>query len=596
MRCVRVVPSVPTFALDNGFWYSATEAQAPLLEVGSLVRVPLSGRRVRGFVVEVGDRPPQGLKPVAAISMPAPVFDQPLLSALQWAAQRYVAPLAVLLERSTPPNLVRRSGFQPSKPVELLATGPAHPLGALAAGAATGKRHPPVALIERWSNLDWMEGLARPQLAAHRSMMVVTATAEEAAFLHETCRDLFGEERSVLVTPDRSEAENTAAWMAAQAGGVVVIGTPRLAGWKVKDLTVAAVVEEGRRAMKDRQTPTIHVRDLLRTRARFGRHNLVFVGPTPSLETLAGGASPVRMSRRAWPPVEIADRNEEPPLPGVVGHQAMAAIRAVVARSGSVFVFAHRRGYAPAVRCDKCRSLRRCPNCGSRPEAAPDCPRCDFRLGPCSDCGHDRFVPLGAGVGRVVEELRRTWREGVAAAPDVAPVVVGSEADLAGLAAVDLAVAVDADGLILGSHFRAGEEALRILARLAGRVAPGSGKRALVQTGLPSHPVVVALRKGDPLVFLEAEMEQRRQLGFPPSSELMVVEMRGTVPAGAEDAIRAAAGKAVVMGPAPRPERRWRWLVQGGDLTSFRHDLRPLVQRWRDSGTTVRIDTDPIDL
>jgi primosomal protein N' (replication factor Y) len=172
---------------------------------------------------------------------------------------------------------------------------------------------------------------------------------------------------------------------------------------------------------------------------------------------------------------------------------------------------------------------------------------------------------------------------------------VGSEADLAGLAPVDLAVAVDADGLILGSHFRAAEEALRVLARLAGRVGPGAERRALIQTSLPEHPVIVALRRGDPIGFLESELEQRRRMGFPPAAELMIVEMRGTVPEQAEGALRIAAEEATVMGPAPR-RGGLRWLIQGNDLTRFRHDLRPLVQRWRDAGATVRIDTDPLEL
>jgi primosomal protein N' (replication factor Y) len=452
-----------------------------------------------------------------------------------------------------------------------------------------------VALIERWTHLEWLETISRPIISQERSLMVVAATGEEAESLHRAASQVVGEERVALVSPHRSEAENTSAWCAAQVGGRLVVGTPRLAAWRVESLALAAVVEEGRRAMKDRQTPTVHVRDLLRTRTRLQHHNLVFVGPTPTLETLAAGATPLRARRRAWPPVEVADRGREPPTPGLLGHQALAAIRAVADRGGRVFVFAHRRGYAPAMRCARCATTRRCPNCGSRPEAAPTCARCGYELGPCTECGHDRFLPLGAGVGRVAEELRRLVGESVAVSPDRSTVAVGSEADLAGLDPVDLAVAVDADGLMLGSHFRAAEEALRVLARLAGRVGPGAERRALIQTSLPDHPVVMALRRGDPVGFLEAELEHRRRMGFPPAAELMIVEMRGTLPDQAEEALRAAAGEATVMGPAPGRTGR-RWLIQARDLTRFRHDLRALVQRWRDGGATVRIDTDPLEL
>ncbi len=73
----------------------------------------------------------------------------------------------------------------------------------------------------------------------------------------------------------------------------------------------------------------------------------------------------------------------------------------------------------------------------------------------------------------------------------------------------------------------------------------------------------------------------------------MVIELRGTIPPNADTQIRAL--KASVMGPAVRNENH-RWLLQGKDLGVARIALRPIVQKWRDAGTTVRIDVDPLDL
>src|SRR5690606_24113731 len=108
---------------------------------------------------------------------------------------------------------------------------------------------------------------------------------------------------------------------------------------------------------------------------------------------------------RAWPLVEVVDRTEEPPGSGLVSNRARAAIAATRRQGGSVFVFTHRRGYAPAYRCANCRELRRCQVCGSRPEPDTACPRCGAPSEPCLACGTNRFEPLGAGVGRVRAEL-----------------------------------------------------------------------------------------------------------------------------------------------------------------------------------------------
>lgn len=566
-----------------------------------MVRIPLGGRRVRGYVVELGQREPGRLRPITSVSMEATLFDPPLLRSLTWAAHRYVAPVSVMLDRSAPPNLARKANMartanlaRPAAPEEPGHDLAKHPLAAWAAAAATGKRQPAVAYMARWWDMDWLPVLASPALSAGRSVMVIAATGDEVELLADAIRP-WGAVNLVVVTPEASDAETTAAWVSVQGGGKLIVGTPRVGSWLIHDLAVVAVVEEGRRAMKDRQTPTVAVRDLMRTRAAVGGHHLCFVGPTPSLETLAGGASIVKSGRRPWAPVEVVDRRAEPPIPGVVGQTALTAIKAVASRGGRIFVFAHRRGYAPAALCERCRTLRRCPQCGSRPETSPVCPRCGAGLGPCISCGHDRFVPLGAGVGRVIEELRRGLGGMVAQAPADVAIQVGSEADLAGQPRLDLAVAVDPDGLVLGTHFRASEEALRVLARLAGKVE-GRGARCLLQTSLPDHPVLVALRKGDPLPFLESELEVRAQFGFPPSGELLIVEARGTLPEGSDVMVKAAAAGATVLGPAARGTGGVRWLIQGPDLTKVRNQLRPLVQRWRDSGVAVRIDSDPIEL
>jgi primosomal protein N' len=190
-----------------------------------------------------------------------------------------------------------------------------------------------------------------------------------------------------------------------------------------------------------------------------------------------------------------------------------------------------------------------------------------------------------AEVGRVV------GADLVRAAPETAPVVVGTERDLIGLTDLDLAVIPDLDGLLFGTNFRAAEDALRLAARLAGAVARGSGRRMIVQTSEPSHPVVRALVRADPLAALSAELEERRAMGYPPTGELLVIETTGATPPD----LAPLHGVCDVLGPAHRNGAD-RWLVQSSDLGVAKTMLRPMVQRWRDSGLRVRIDVDPIDL
>jgi primosomal protein N' len=435
-----------------------------------------------------------------------------------------------------------------------------------------------------------------PLLEGGRSGLVVLPTLAEAQSMAELLRQKLG--GAVLLAASALEAKRvTAAWVeAATIPGRILVGTREVCFWPVAGLGQAIIVGEGRRGMKERQTPTVHARELLRRRGAVERFGMLFAGPLPTTEAIASGVEITRSAVRAWPLVEVADRTEDPPGGGPLAVQTRAAVAATVKRGGRVFVFTRSRSFAPAFRCVACRSLRDCPTCGAAAARSDRCPRCDAELGDCRHCGGDRFEPLGAGIGRIVEEVARlVGTEAVGEVGSGRAVEVGTERDLPAVAPVHLAVVSDADGLILAPSYRAEEEAVRLMARVALTVGPGRGRRCLVQTSRPAHPVIVTLRRGDPTEFLEAELARRVNSGFPPAGELLAVETRDE-PLDATNQLRGLAGShADVLGPADT-DGGTRWLVQGRDLRPVRVGLRRLVQDWRDAGTRVRIDADPIDL
>lgn len=584
----RVVPDVASFSVDDGFWYSIPAHLDPELHVGSIVRVPLSGRRVRGWVVERSDGREGNLKEISGISGSGPVFDESLLSSLMWTARHYVAPVSTLLNRASPPNLPRKTPEKADVPAVQPVGGPVEQL---VQKTAEGGRIPVMALVGNWQKLEWLGDLG-PVFGAGRSALVVAASAAEVARIAEAASELWGS--VVAVAKGDDDKTETAAWESSQSPPRLLIGTPKTASWQIRSLGLAIVLEEGRRAMKDRQTPTLHVREVLRTRSRLEGFNLVFYGPTPSVEILSAGGEVSHIGNRAWPLVEVIDRSEEQPGQGFLSERVIAAIRATSRSGGRVFVFTHRRmGYA-SMRCTRCRTLRSCGKCGTRIGRADLCPSCGAAVGACSNCGGDRFEELGTIPDRLVGEINRKLGRGAAVVhPGQGQVTVGTERDLAGLSRVSLAVAADVDGILMGVGYRTSEEALRQLARLALAVKTGSGARLMLQTSRPDSLLITTLRRGDPIPYLERVLIERARDAAPPSAEMIVVEIRGDTPESAERDLSSLAG-AVVLGPMTIEDGQ-RWLLTG-ELGEARLALRKLVGRWRDSGATVRIDVDPIDV
>lgn len=583
-----MVPDLPTFAVDDGFAYEAPPGVE--VEVGSLVRVPLGGRRVPGFVVAVGEAGRPGLRRLLGRRGDLPVFGRGLLEVMRWAAIHYVAPLSVVLGKGAPRNLPRR-GEEPALP-RVPVLGPS-PLPEVSAAAASGGHLGARYLLGAGPWAGPLASLISPVLAAGRSAMVVVPSVAEARRLAAALAGDLGE-RVVLGVSEEGGATATAAWEAVTHPGRLLVGTREAAFWPVASLALACTVEEGRRGMKDRATPTTHVRDVLWRRSAVERFPLVLCGAVPTTEALHRAPGLARVGGRLWGLVEVADRTEEPPGGGLIGQRARRALQAVAGAGGRAFLLAE--GRVPALRCVGCRSLRVCRQCGSRPEVGGSCPRCGTALGACPRCGGRRFEALGAAVGRLVAEAGGFLGRGVVGeAASGRRVVVGTERDLADLPPVDLAVVVDADGLLRAPHYRAVEDGLRLLARVAAAAGTGRGRRMVVQTADPGHPALEALRRAAPLPLLEAEAARRAEAGFPPSGEIIVVEAAGA-PEGADAALRRVVdGRAEVHGPAGRGGRD-RWLLQGRDLRGPRVMLRRLVQDWRDGGARVRIDADPIDL
>ncbi|MCJ7725850.1 MAG: hypothetical protein MUP76_05615 [Acidimicrobiia bacterium] len=588
-QVARVVPELPVFPVDDGFAYAVPDGME--VTVGTIVRVPLGGRRVRGYVVATGPGEHSGLKEILAVSGDMPVFDDRLLGVLRWAAIHYVAPVAAVLAKSAPPTLPRRVAVPALDEVPRIEAA----LPEVAAAAAGGKH----TQARYWLGAGpWgraVAGLAAPALAEGRSVAVAAASFVEATALAEELAEVFGN-RVVLGASGLGNAALTKAWSrAATQPGLVVVGTRDVAFWPIAGLALAVVVDEGRRGMKDKATPTLNARDILWRRSAVERFPLVLCGAVPTGEAL--GRTP-RLERRAvgriWGLIELADRRDDPPGGGLISEKARRALRATVGNGGRALIFTDRR--APATRCVSCRLLRVCPACGARPDRGPACLRCGAGLGACLECGGNRFEAMGSGMGRLINEASGFMgHDKVGEVDSGRPVVVGTERDLPGLTGIDLAVIVDADGPLLAPHYRAAEDGLRMLARAILAAGTGRGRRAIVQTSDPDRPAIRALLRGDPLEMLEPHLAERAALGLPPGGELLVVEA-DDLPAGADQALREAVGeRASVHGPADA-RGRTRWLVQGRDLRSARIALRGVVHEWRERGARVRIDADPIDL
>src|SRR5690606_30008202 len=103
---VRVIPDVP--AIDRTFDYLVPEGWEARAVVGAVVRIPLHGRRVGGWIEAVGVAPPDGVRlvPLTKISGVGPSPE--MIELCRWAAWRWAGRLPTFLRLASPDRVVGR--------------------------------------------------------------------------------------------------------------------------------------------------------------------------------------------------------------------------------------------------------------------------------------------------------------------------------------------------------------------------------------------------------------------------------------------------------------------------------------------------------
>jgi primosomal protein N' (replication factor Y) len=521
---VRVLPDVT--GLDKAFDYSVPESLRGRLTIGSIVRVPLHGRRVRGWVVAtdpVAEVAADRLQPVARLSSIGP--DGALVDLAAWASVRWGAGrLRPFLVAASPPVNVtslpaasRGRAAQPSGRMAATAS-------AVVAGGGGVLMIPPamspidaiVAAAQRGPALVVLPGVARAQAMA---------------------RALERRGLRVAVVPEQ--------WARAAGGVDVVIGA-RAAAWApCRGMRVAVVIDEHDESLQEERAPTWHGRDVVVERARRVGATVLATSPCPSVAGVAavGGTLarlPIDDQRSGWPIIDVVDRrDEEPWRTSLLSSALIRELR----RPDSRIVCVHNvTGRARILACRTCRALLRCIRCDGAVGLGEDpgelvCARCGAaRPAVCQECGGSGFANLRPGVTRLREELEAAAGRPVIAvigsgpqAPPPGEVYVGTEAVLHRVDRADVVAFLDFDRELLAPRYRAAEQAMALLARAARLLGPRDrGGRLMVQTFLPHHDVIQAALLADPARLLDPELARRRLLGLPPDSALAQVSGDGS--------------------------------------------------------------------
>jgi primosomal protein N' (replication factor Y) len=588
----RVAVDVPLPHLDRPFDYLVTEAQDEAAVPGCRVRVRFSGQLVNGYLLERVESSDHegGLARLERVVSAEPVLSPEIARLSRAVADRWAGTFSDVVRLAVPPRHAAAESAAAAVPAAPAGTaagdldryvGGADLLAGLRDGGAP--RAVLAALPGPWPGE--VAATVAATLDSGRGAVVVVPDHRDVVRVDAALTETLGAGRHVTLSADLGPAERYRRFLALRRGNVrCAVGT-RSAVWApAADLGVVVVWDDGDDLHAEPRAPYCHARDVAVLRAHLAGAGLLLAGHAVSTEALAlvtsGWAArlePAAAARAAALPAVRTGTDET----GAVDPLARAArlpslawetARHGLASGGPVLVQVPRRGYQPALACDRCRTPARCPTCAgpmARPAETrpPQCRWCGVAAAEwrCPHCAHDRLRAVVVGARRTAEELGRAFpgtrvrTSGgdavLATVPDIPALVVatpGAEPVAAGGYAA--ALLLDGWALLSRPDLRAGEEALRRWFNAAALVrgAPAGGKVVVVAAG-ELRPVQALLR-WQPWWHSERETEDRTALHLPPAARLAAVT-------GAPDAVRELLDEldlpagAEVLGPVGVPGR-----------------------------------------
>lgn len=593
MRILTVIPITKGFFGETLTYFCKEEVLA-----GALVQVTIRQKPVEALVIKSQDvnevksalrQSDFAIKKITKVIAPQ-AFTADFLNATTLAADYFASPLGSLI-KSFVPQIVLDSGLNFDSTSEVKP-----------AEKKDDKLKTEYFVLQAPDDerIGFYKSLIREAFAKKTSVFCLLPTAAD---IEKTLPELSKgiESYTIVLHSQLSKKEILDRWREAlsRKHSVLVVATPVFLTLPRSDFKTIILDRENSGAYKDTVRPFADARVLAPLLAKMSGAKLVLGDLALRAETIfkleKGDLTPIApVKYRSFLDIKqeiidlSADRREGGEWP-VISAALLELIAEQIAANKRTFILVGRRGLSPATVCQDCGLLKTCPVCEAPlvlhqgkngGENLFICHRCgtvDKQLDACKRCGSWRLITLGIASEKLEQTLKKHFPKAPlfrldsdnAKTPRAAKtlisqfnkskgaILIGTELALYYLDnKVELVATVGIDPLLSLPDFRAGEKVFTLLLR-ARQLA---SKQFVIETRNPEEKIYNRACQGNLLDFYRDELNERRELGWPPLSTLIKLTKEGTRPAISEELKKMAAhfeadARAVhpMLAPAERP-------------------------------------------
>ena len=411
---------------------------------------------------------------------------------------------------------------------------------------------------------------AQEAFAKGRNVLYLVPEIALSRQLEDRLHDHFADRLLVFHSAETAVSRRSTTDAIRSGNGYIVLGTRSSLFLPHHDLGLIIVDEEHDSSYKqDSPAPRYNGRDTALMLSQIQGCSIILGSATPSLEEMyncrCGKHQLVELKERYHgtedSDIEIIDTKAERIKRGMRGNFSMKLvehIRKALNDGGQVMILRSRRAWAPAMQCEECGEIPKCPRCNvsmslhkSQGQDRMLCHYCGNSqpfTGKCSTCG-GQLKSLGAGTQKIEEEAAALFPEARIARLDSdsaqnksyetqtirefgkgnIDILIGTQIltkgfDFSGL---NLVAVIAADTFLGIQDFRADEKALQVLEQFRGRCGRRERKGMFViQTSQPEHPVYAMIGTKDRTLSSIELMQERKDFNCPPYSRIIEITIR----------------------------------------------------------------------
>jgi len=316
------------------------------------------------------------------------------------------------------------------------------------------------------------------------------------------------------------------------------------------------------------------------------------------------------------------------------------AVREELDKNNKVIIFLNRRGYSNFVICSGCGNVPRCNACDLSYTYHSDrkklichhCGREQDYTGKCPVCGADNIFLYGTGIQRIQSKLKMRFKDTPILRMDsdatrkrkshqeilsrfVTPgksILIGTQMVAKGLDIGDVTLVgvINCDVMMGLPDYHMNERVYQLITQVSGRAGRKKKKgKVIIQTYNPQSSVVKNILSMDYESFYRNELEDRKELCYPPFSNVVNIVISGKNEDKVKKDIKelfAEISKAIkigssVLGPAPAPFYkinlfyRQHIMIKSKDIEGLSEKLAGILKKFKKfSENRIIVDVDPV--